>query len=111
REVDPFYVTETRPFDLITLYLHDALPSLRPSYADPHETFETDVMGTVNILEAIRNCTSVKAVVIVTSDKCYENNDWIWGYRENEDRKSTRLNSSHVKISYAVFCSKERKEI
>jgi CDP-glucose 4,6-dehydratase len=57
---------------------------VRPSYADPHETFETNVMGTVNILEAIRNCTSVKAVVIVTSDKCYENNDWIWGYREND---------------------------
>jgi CDP-glucose 4,6-dehydratase len=47
-------------------------------------TFDTNIGGTVNILEAIRNCPTVKAVVIVTSDKCYENKEWVWGYRESD---------------------------
>ena len=41
-------------------------------------------MGTINILEAIRNCSSINAAIMVTTDKCYENNEWEWGYRENE---------------------------
>ena len=48
------------------------------------ETFSTNVMGTVNLLEAVRSVSSVKAVVNVTSDKCYENKEWEWGYREND---------------------------
>lgn len=55
---------------------------VRRSYQDPIETFSSNVMGTVNILEAARVCPSVRAVVIVTSDKCYENHEWPWGYRE-----------------------------
>lgn len=54
------------------------------SYTDPKYTFDVNVGGTVNILEAIRACKSVKAAIIVTSDKCYENNEWIWGYRESD---------------------------
>jgi len=61
-----------------------AQPLVRHSYADPVETYSTNVMGTVNLLEAVRACGSVKAVVVVTSDKCYENREWPWGYRENE---------------------------
>ena len=61
-----------------------AQPLVRRSYADPHETYETNVMGTVNLLEAVRITSSVRAVVIVTSDKCYENRERPWGYRENE---------------------------
>jgi len=57
---------------------------VRPSYDDPVETYSTNVMGTVNVLEAVRCCASVKSVVIVTSDKCYENREWVWGYREDE---------------------------
>lgn len=57
---------------------------VRPSYLNPVETYETNVMGTVNVLEAIRSCDSVRSVVIVTSDKCYENREWLWGYREND---------------------------
>lgn len=57
---------------------------VRPSYANPVETYSTNVMGTVNLLESVRKCESVKAVVIVTSDKCYENRQWVWGYREND---------------------------
>jgi CDP-glucose 4,6-dehydratase len=61
-----------------------AQPLVRYSYANPVETYTTNVMGTVNLLEAVRSTGSVKAVVNVTSDKCYENREWVWGYRENE---------------------------
>ncbi|MFH2133394.1 MAG: CDP-glucose 4,6-dehydratase [bacterium] len=61
-----------------------AQPLVRESYLTPVETYETNVMGTVNVLEAVRSCGSVKAVVIITTDKCYANQEWIWGYRENE---------------------------
>ena len=54
------------------------------SYKNPRETFEINVMGTVNMLDAARITKSVKAIVNVTSDKCYENKEWYWGYRENE---------------------------
>ena len=54
------------------------------SYNDPHETFATNVMGTVNLFEAVRLTPSVKVAINVTSDKCYKNNEWIWGYREND---------------------------
>lgn len=61
-----------------------AQPLVRYSYANPVETYTTNVMGSVNLLEVVRNTNSVKAVVNVTSDKCYENREWIWSYRENE---------------------------
>lgn len=61
-----------------------AQPLVRYSYANPVETYATNVMGTVHVLESIRHVDSVRAVVIVTTDKCYENKEWAWGYRENE---------------------------
>lgn len=61
-----------------------AQPLVRDSYKIPVETYATNVMGTVHLLEAVRGCTSVRAVVNVTTDKCYENREWVWGYRENE---------------------------
>ena len=61
-----------------------AQPLVRRSYQDPVGTYQTNVMGTVNLLESVRHCPSVKAVVNVTTDKCYENKEWIWAYRENE---------------------------
>ncbi len=65
--------------------IHMAAQSLvRHSYQNPVETYATNVMGTVNVLEAVRQTASVRAAVIVTSDKCYENREWVWGYRENE---------------------------
>ena len=64
---------------------HLAAQSLvRRSYRDPVETYATNVMGTVHLLEAVRTTGGVRAVVNVTSDKCYENREWTWGYRENE---------------------------
>jgi CDP-glucose 4,6-dehydratase len=61
-----------------------AQPLVRYSYLSPVETYATNVMGTVHVLESIRHVDSVRAVVIVTTDKCYENKEWVWGYRENE---------------------------
>ncbi len=61
-----------------------AQPIVRKSYDDPKLTFDTNVSGTVNILECIRITPSVKAAVIITSDKCYQNVEWVWGYREND---------------------------
>lgn len=67
------------------IVIHMAAQSLvRLSYETPVETYTTNVLGTVNLLEAVRYCPTVRVVVIVTSDKCYENREWLWGYRENE---------------------------
>lgn len=54
------------------------------SYLDPKTTFDTNVGGSLNLLESVRECNSVRALVFVTSDKCYENVEWVWGYREND---------------------------
>jgi CDP-glucose 4,6-dehydratase len=61
-----------------------AQPLVRDSYKIPVETYEINVMGTVNLFEAVRSCKTVRAVINVTTDKCYENKEWVWGYRENE---------------------------
>lgn len=61
-----------------------AQPLVRYSYQNPIETYATNVMGTVHVLEAAKTCETVKAIVNVTTDKCYENKEWMWGYRENE---------------------------
>lgn len=61
-----------------------AQPLVRLSYDIPVETYQTNVMGTIHILEAIRFTDSVKVGVMITTDKCYENREQIWGYRENE---------------------------
>lgn len=61
-----------------------AQPLVRYSYENPVDTYSTNVMGTVHLLEAVRNTSGVKAVVNITTDKCYENREWVWGYRENE---------------------------
>lgn len=57
---------------------------VKQSYDDPCETFNTNVMGSMNLLEAVRRCGSVRSLVYITSDKCYENVEWIWGYRETD---------------------------
>jgi len=61
-----------------------AQPLVRDSYKIPVETYAINVMGTVNLFEAVRQCRTVKAVINVTTDKCYENKEWVWGYRECE---------------------------
>jgi len=61
-----------------------AQPLVRYSYQEPVRTYATNVMGTVNVFEAVRNTENVKTVINITTDKCYENREWIWPYRENE---------------------------
>jgi CDP-glucose 4,6-dehydratase len=74
-------VRKTRP----EIVFHLAAQSLvRPSYRDPLQTWSTNVMGTANVLEACRQVPGVRAIVVVTTDKCYENREWAWGYREND---------------------------
>ena len=65
------------------IVIHNAAqPLVRRSYRQPVETYATNVMGTVHVLEAARHTPSVRALVVVTSDKCYDNREWFWGYRE-----------------------------
>ena len=65
------------------IVIHMAAQSLvRKSYSDPVTTYSTNVLGTVHVLDAIRQTDGVKAVVIISSDKCYENREWFWSYRE-----------------------------
>jgi len=61
-----------------------AQPLVRYSYVNPVETYATNVMGTVHVLESIRSLDCVRAAIMVTTDKCYENKEWVWGYREDE---------------------------
>lgn len=87
-------LADVRDLDALKRCMADAKPEIvlhlaaqalvRPSYADPVGTYATNVMGTVHLLEAVRGCASVQAVVIVTSDKAYENREWVWAYREGE---------------------------
>ncbi|WP_448152720.1 CDP-glucose 4,6-dehydratase [Castellaniella caeni] len=85
---------DVRDLAALTQALKDAQPEIvlhlaaqalvRQSYVSPVETYASNVMGTVHLLEAVRQCLSVHAVVVVTTDKCYENREWVWPYRENE---------------------------
>lgn len=87
-------IADIRNFDLIydaikvfqpEIVIHMAAQAIvRTSYEDPIETFSTNVMGTVNLLEVARLNCSLKGIINVTSDKCYQNKEWIWGYREND---------------------------
>lgn len=82
---DQHFVNNTFKMAKPEIVFHLAAQALvRDSYDDPKKTLDTNVGGTVNILEAIRASSSVKAAVVITSDKCYENKEWGWGYREND---------------------------
>jgi CDP-glucose 4,6-dehydratase len=87
-------IGDVRDGEHLTRAMQDARPEIvihmaaqalvRYSYANPVETYSVNVMGLVNLLEAVRATDGVRAVLIVTSDKCYENREWVWGYRETE---------------------------
>jgi CDP-glucose 4,6-dehydratase len=94
-----------------------AQPLVRKSYQSPVETYQTNVIGTANILESVKETGSVKVVVCITTDKCYENNEWVWGYRE-EDKlgghdpySSSKACAELVISSYrnSFFSSKDNK--
>ncbi|WP_068779045.1 CDP-glucose 4,6-dehydratase [Paenibacillus sp. GM2] len=81
RESLQFAMQEAKPDIVIHMA---AQPLVRESYKSPAETYATNVMGTVNLFESVRICESVSVVVNVTTDKCYDNKEWVWGYREDE---------------------------
>lgn len=93
-----------------------AQPLVRQSYRDPRLTFETNVMGTLNLLEAVRAQPSVQAVLIATTDKCYENREWSWPYREvdalgghdpySASKACTELLAASWRCSFAVTPSR-----
>jgi len=93
-ELEKSHIADIRDLDALKKAMADAKPEIvihmaaqplvRYSYVNPVETYATNVMGTVHVLESIRSLSSVRAAVIVTTDKCYENKEWAWGYRENE---------------------------
>ena len=81
-----------------------AQPLVRLSYQCPVETYQTNVMGTINIMEEVRKCSATKVAVMITTDKCYENKEQIWGYRENEamggyDPYSSSKGAAEIAIS------------
>ena len=76
------FVTKSEPEIIFHLA---AQPSVLKSYEEPIETFNTNIIGTTNFLEVARYTPSVKAIVIVTTDKCYKNKEWVYGYRENDE--------------------------
>ncbi len=85
-----------------------AQPLVKESYLSPVETLETNIMGSVNVLESVKNCNSVKALVYITSDKCYENVEWIWGYREDDRLGGHDPYSASKGAAELVFSSYQR---
>ena len=83
RDLDLFKAALTSAQPEIVIHMA-AQPLVRQSYLSPVETFFTNVMGTVHLFEAVRAAPSVRAVLNITTDKCYENKEWIWGYRESD---------------------------
>jgi CDP-glucose 4,6-dehydratase len=78
---------------------------VRYSYYEPKITFETNVSGSVNLLESIRKAPSVKSLIYVTSDKCYKNKEWLWGYRENDELGGRDPYSASKAAAEIVFSS------
>jgi CDP-glucose 4,6-dehydratase len=78
---------------------------VRLSYDEPKLTFDTNVTGSVNILEAVRKTSSVKSLIYVTSDKCYKNKEWLWGYRENDELGGHDPYSASKAAAEIVFSS------
>jgi len=81
---------------------------VKDSYADPVATFDANIMGSVNVLEAVRNTASVRSLIYITSDKCYENKEWIWGYRENDEIGGRDPYSASKGAAEIVFSSYQR---
>ena len=91
-----------------------AQPIVRESYRDPQYTYETNVMGTVNLMECVRLHPCVKSVLNVTTDKVYKNNEWCWGYREDEpldgfDPYSNSKSCSFLKMDRWQFQLQEQE--
>lgn len=104
---------DIRDFNKLSKTIEDFQPELvfhlaaqaivKYSYEEPKLTFDTNVGGSVNILEAVRNAKSVRSMVFITSDKCYRNKEWVWGYRENDELGGHDPYSSSKAAAELVF--------
>jgi CDP-glucose 4,6-dehydratase len=119
------HIIDVRDLDRLSSLMQNVKPDIvfhlaaqalvRRSYEDPLLTFSTNVMGSLNILESVRHCPSVQSLVYITSDKCYWNNEWVWGYRENDPLggpdpySASKACAEHVFKSYYLSYFKERK--
>ncbi|MEC9376116.1 MAG: CDP-glucose 4,6-dehydratase [Pseudomonadota bacterium] len=111
-------VGDIRDFSLLSSTLNEFQPEfvfhlaaqalVRPSYDDPVTTFSTNIMGSINLLDSVRQCESVRSLVYITSDKCYENVEWIWGYRENDQLGGRDPYSGSKAAAEIVFSSYSR---
>ena len=97
--------TEITAFQPEVVFHLAAQALVRPSYVDPKTTFDVNVGGGVNLLEVVRTCESVRALVFITSDKCYENLEWIWGYRETDAMGGHDTYSASKGAAELVFSS------
>ncbi len=112
------HLGDIRDADLVAAVLRSSQPEIvihmaaqalvRYSYDHPVETYATNVMGLVNLFEAIRKSDTVRSVVVVTSDKCYENKEWVWGYREDESMGGSDPYSSSKGCAELVTAAYQR---
>jgi len=90
---------------------------VRRSYTDPYLTFHTNVMGSLNLLEAVRYADTVRSLVYITSDKCYKNKEWVWGYRETDELggpdpySASKACAEHVFASYYLSFLKDKPQL
>jgi CDP-glucose 4,6-dehydratase len=109
---------DIRDPDLLSVALKESKPEIvfhlaaqalvRKSYEDPAETYETNVMGSLNLLQSVRGMKSIKSLVYITSDKCYENQEWSWGYREIDALGGVDPYSSSKACAEILFSSFQR---
>ena len=110
-------IGDIRDAELLTSALNEFQPEfvfhlaaqalVRPSYDDPAATFSTNVIGSVNLLDAVRRCKSIRSLVYITSDKCYENVEWIWGYREIDQlggRDPYSASKAAAEVAFSSYC-------
>jgi CDP-glucose 4,6-dehydratase len=119
------HISDIRDIEKLSYVMQEAKPDMvfhlaaqalvRRSYSEPMQTFQTNVIGSLNLLESIRNIPSIKSLVYITSDKCYQNNEWVWGYREADPLggpdpySASKACAEHVFKSYYLSYFKDRK--
>ncbi|MBX9696593.1 MAG: CDP-glucose 4,6-dehydratase [Alphaproteobacteria bacterium] len=119
------YIGDVRDLDHLSSVMNGESPDIvfhlaaqalvRRSYDDPLLTFSTNVIGSLNLLESVRHCPSIRSLVYITSDKCYWNNEWVWGYRETDalggpdPYSASKACAEHVFKSYYLSYFKNRE--
>jgi len=119
------HIVDIRDLEKLSYLVQDINPDIvfhlaaqalvRRSYEEPLLTFSTNIMGSLNVLESVRQCSSIRSLVYITSDKCYWNHEWVWGYRESDPLggpdpySASKACAEHIFKSYYLSYFKERK--